>query len=218
MFENYIQLLGKIDAFVAGVTQKHPGSFRCGPGCAKCCVDGITVWRVEADHIKEYVNRLGAGGPFERRVNSPTTVACDARRRGAGETPASEASSRSEKGSAAPSHDSCIFLDGKNLCTIYEARPVVCRLWGAPLMIPAGREGEWGMRDHTSAERERGTLTCCDLNFQENLKLEELPIEDAINVETAIRTLAAINHVYCEERGLDPEARIDLPAIHQLDS
>lgn len=80
-------------------------------------------------------------------------------------------------------------------------------------MIPAGRESEWGMRDSISSDAETGTLTCCDLNFQGDLKLEDLPIADAVNVETVITTLAAINHVYCKERGLDPSARVTLSSL-----
>jgi hypothetical protein len=172
MFKNYQQLLEKIDSFVSVVIAKHPDSFRCGPGCAKCCVGGITVWRVEADHIA--------------------------------------ASNARKARNASNAGDACAFLNDEGLCTIYEARPVVCRLWGAPLMIPAGREPEWGIRDHTSDPRERGTLTCCDLNFRKDLNLQDLQIGDAINVETVIRTLAAINHVYCKENGLDPEERTPL--------
>ena len=77
-------------------------------------------------------------------------------------------------------------------------------------MIPAGREGEWGIRDHTSDPRDRGTITCCDLNFRDGFKLEDLSIGDAINVETVIRTLAAVNHVYCKENGFGPEERTPL--------
>ena len=175
MFKNYLQLLDKIDNFVADVMAKHAGSFKCGPGCAKCCVAGITVWRVEVDNIRENLNRS------ESRVTSH----------------------ESRK-------DGCNFLTEGNLCAIYEARPIVCRLWGAPLAIPAGLESEWGIRDHETSKTDAGTLTCCDLNFQGDLKLEDLPIADAINVETVIRTLAAINHVYCKENGLDPEERIPL--------
>lgn len=171
MFDNYKNLLKRIDDFVAGVMAKHPGAFKCGPGCAKCCVSGITVWRVEADHI---------------------------------------AASQASQAGQASQADRCCFLDDKNHCTIYEARPVVCRLWGAPLMIPAGRESEWGIRDHASDTRKGGTLTCCDLNFQGDLKLQDLQIGDAINVETVIKLLAAINHVYCREKGFDPEERTSL--------
>ena len=52
-FGNYIRLLEKIDAFTAEIRDKHPLSFNCGPGCSTCCVGGITVWRVEFDHIRE---------------------------------------------------------------------------------------------------------------------------------------------------------------------
>lgn len=32
----------------------------CKPGCAACCVDGLTVWQVEADAIAAYVRRPNA--------------------------------------------------------------------------------------------------------------------------------------------------------------
>ena len=90
---------------------------------------------------------------------------------------------------------------------------MVCRLWGAPLMIPAGCEGEWGIRDHRLHKTDIGTLTCCDLNFEKGPQLDELPPSDAINVETVIKLLAAINHVYCRGAGLDPEQRTPLEKI-----
>lgn len=178
MFDNYKNLLEKIDAFVAGVMQKHHSSFKCAPTCSKCCVSGIKVWRVEADHIRKRFSLL------ESRVTN------DESRKNA-----------------------CCFLNEKNLCAIYEARPMVCRLWGAPLMIPKGREGEWGIRDNATRTRDTGTLICCDLNFRDNLRFEDLPQADALSVDIAVTTLAAINHVYCTENGFDAAERIALSAL-----
>jgi hypothetical protein len=90
---------------------------------------------------------------------------------------------------------------------------VVCRLWGAPLLIPSGYEGEWGLREHTSSSRDAGALICCNLNFREGIRLEALPSTAILNVDIAIKTLAAINHVYCAENGFDPMERIALASL-----
>ncbi|MFA4974862.1 MAG: YkgJ family cysteine cluster protein [bacterium] len=171
MFKDYIKLLDKIDSFTEGVRKRHPESFECAPGCSGCCVAGITVWRVEADHIRK------CAGPLGERT-------------------------------ASASGDRCSRLNDEGLCSIYQARPAVCRLWGAALLIPKGREGEWGLRPSSTAHASEGAITCCSLNFREGVKLSELPSSDLINAETAVSTLAAINHVYCKAMGLDPTERL----------
>jgi len=178
MFANYRKLLNKIDSFVAGVMVRHPASFKCAPGCSKCCVAGITVWRVEADHIQEYLSSL------DKRVMSS-------------------------------SGDRCAFLDDEGRCSIYQARPVVCRIWGAPLLIPAGSESDWAIRDHTVSGEKEGLVISCDLNFTGIELIEELPDTELLNTKTAITALAAVNHVYCRENGLDPEERIPLGHLTQ---
>ncbi len=173
MFKNYIKLLDRIDSFTTGVRKRHPDSFKCAPGCSRCCVAGITVWRVEADHIRKCAGLPGAGA-------------------------------------ASASGDRCSRLNDEGLCSIYRARPAVCRLWGAPLLIPKGREGEWGLRPSSTAHASEGAITCCSLNFQEDAELAKLPPVDIINAETAVSTLAAINHVYCKTLGFDPMERLTI--------
>lgn len=99
---NYLHLLAKIDRFATAVRQRHPQAFACQPGCADCCVAGITVWRVERDHIGQFVRAK----PVETRSVRPST-----------------SSGRAE---------GCPFLDADRRCAIYDRRPVVCRLWGMP--------------------------------------------------------------------------------------
>ncbi len=180
MFHNYEQLIEKIDRFGEALRRKYPHSLACRAGCAGCCVAGIRVWRVEFDHIRQ--THLDKGG----MTKSSTT--CAAR---------------------------CAWQDGNDRCTIYDVRPIVCRLWGLPLFIPEGKISEW-----TSSTIDRsvlakgagaeGTLTCCELNFTSAPALEALPLSDAVNVELVIQTLAAINHVYCKGKGLDPAERLSI--------
>ncbi|MBN1282776.1 MAG: YkgJ family cysteine cluster protein [Proteobacteria bacterium] len=235
-FDNYIQLLDKIDAFAAGVMARHPASFRCGPGCSKCCVAGITMWRVEADHIKGYIESPEFDIPSSLRlahvppgpvVGSPPFAAspqqsrspCTPRERllaSNGGPPIRrhpEAQENRRSQGLSNSGDQCTYLNEQGLCSIYPVRPAVCRLWGAPLLIPAGREAEWGIRASSSAPSGRGTIVSCDLNFTGSPSLAELAKKDILNVETALTALAAINHLYCRAVGADPEERTPLSSI-----
>ena len=184
-FENYRQLLAKIDHFAARAREKYFRALTCAPGCARCCVAGIHVWRVEYDHICRSVIARSAS---DEAIPAPL--------------PSRDHTSR------------CTHLDADSRCSIYDVRPVVCRLWGLPIFIPAGRVAEWtGAAPSTEQQCPEGTLTCCELNFTASPTLEALPLADALNAETVIQTLAAINHVYCKDHGLDPTERLSLDTI-----
>ncbi len=195
-FGNYIRLLEKIDAFTAEIRDKHPLSFNCGPGCSACCVGGITVWRVEFDHI------------IERFQKSEVRITDHLPAGQAGGSPATKSSAGGRI-----TNNSCLFLDENGHCAIYDSRPVVCRLWGTPLMIPVGHEHEWGIHSRASSQSAKGTLICCDQNFARGRSLEELSLADAINSQTVIQALAAINHVYCKKQDLDPTARYAISEV-----
>ncbi|MEA2465284.1 MAG: uncharacterized protein QOJ98_3031, partial [Acidobacteriota bacterium] len=49
------ELHAEIDTRAAALAAVHTGKLECRRGCFGCCVDGITVFEVEADRI-----RLGA--------------------------------------------------------------------------------------------------------------------------------------------------------------
>ena len=107
----------------------------------------------------------------------------------------------------------CPFLDENKRCTIYDARPIVCRLWGSPLFYnDANNEDGKLSAPKNRIERNDGILTCCSLNFKGNPNLDELAQSDALNVEIVLQTLAAINHVYCKQNDLDPTERLLLAA------
>jgi Fe-S-cluster containining protein len=51
-----------LDRLVKRLVEKHAGRLRCGSGCSMCCVDGVTVFEVEAKNIRHhYPDLLGSG-------------------------------------------------------------------------------------------------------------------------------------------------------------
>jgi hypothetical protein len=55
-------LHGAIDRAVAPLLARHADRLRCGRGCASCCRDDITVFRVEADTIEAHYSELLESG------------------------------------------------------------------------------------------------------------------------------------------------------------
>lgn len=47
-----------LDLRVRRLSELHEGRLRCAKGCSTCCVDGITVFEVEADNIRRRNHEL----------------------------------------------------------------------------------------------------------------------------------------------------------------
>lgn len=59
-----LELHGGIDDVADALAQYHGARLRCARGCSSCCVDGITVFEVEADRIRaNHADLLDRGTP-----------------------------------------------------------------------------------------------------------------------------------------------------------
>jgi hypothetical protein len=60
-----IELLHReIDELALDIAARHAGRLRCAPGCHQCCVDGISVFEIEAALIlKHHPDLLRSGSP-----------------------------------------------------------------------------------------------------------------------------------------------------------
>jgi Fe-S-cluster containining protein len=119
--------------FFDKIYAKHSASMKCSAGCSKCCFTDISVFEVEADRIREWFTAL----PPEERQQIAKLWAIPV------------------------VLGACSFLID-NKCTIYEARPVICRTQGAPLFLQS-----------------ENVLDYCPLNFEK----EDPPKEDWLNLE-----------------------------------
>ncbi|MDP8223897.1 MAG: YkgJ family cysteine cluster protein [Candidatus Lernaella stagnicola] len=58
------ELHAQVDRTAAGIVERLPRSLKCGPGCASCCQDDLTVFAVEALRIRrEFPDVLKGGVP-----------------------------------------------------------------------------------------------------------------------------------------------------------
>ena len=54
----------EVDARAAELAGRHAGRLRCGRGCSACCLDGLTVFEVEAERIRRaHAELLSDGEP-----------------------------------------------------------------------------------------------------------------------------------------------------------
>jgi Fe-S-cluster containining protein len=114
------ELTAKVDGFFARVADRHGTDMQCQTGCSDCCHVRLTVTAVEAAAIRAHAAAL------------PHSV----RRQLVGGAPRREAETVSPPDTASDNRDAhCAALDAGGRCTIYEARPLVCRSHGVPIRM-----------------------------------------------------------------------------------
>lgn len=128
-----ITLQENASGFFDKIHEKHKSQMECKKGCSKCCQTDISVFEIEADRMRDWFLAL----PLEERERLQTLW----------KTPHQETY--------------CSFLY-QDQCTVYEARPLICRTQGLPLYLST-----------------ENLLDYCPLNFKEG----DPPKEDWLNLE-----------------------------------
>lgn len=136
-------LQDNVSQFFDRFFEKHHSHMRCGQGCSSCCQSGLTVFPVEAERILNWWSELDLTS--RERIKAQWTRALS--------EPSGGASSK------------CVFLS-EDSCSIYKARPVVCRSQGLPLKISVEKQSA----EDDVAESE---LSLCELNFTEHGSIPE---------------------------------------------
>ena len=142
---NKLQLIRELQAnasrFFESFYARHGRHMQCSLGCSKCCREGLTVFPVEAQSIFGWFEELS---PKEKLDLGLSWSALDEER---------------ENGTG------CVFLRG-NACSIYQVRPLVCRVQGLPLLLK--RAGDFDDLIENDVE-----LSLCELNFQDSTALPD---------------------------------------------
>jgi len=169
-YERYQCLKARVDAFGQAIRQRYPTQITCHAGCDGCCYQQFTVFPVEAHHLAQAV----------------TALATEARQR---------LLARLQKNDPWHIIDTptpCVLLE-HGRCSLYEHRPLICRIHGFPVASTMIERPDGGQRD------------CCPLNFTD-VSLQDIVPQAIYNLDLVNQTLAAINHLFVQEHQL-PDQR-----------
>lgn len=161
-FEAYTQLLRDLDQLCQALSSKHAAHLSCQAGCSGCCLPGLSVFPVEAYALHSALLTL----PPKQKQDVLLQALQAQTEEGLPHCP--------------------LLLE--NLCSVYAARPVICRTHGLPVHF----------QDSEAVEGEV-FLDVCPLNFTASGSLESLNLSDTLDLERINMRLAAINHVFCRD-------------------
>lgn len=136
-FERYEAIRADVDAVFTKFENEMGDLVKCGKGCSDCCYALFDVTLVEAMYINAKFNEKFSGleraaildraDKADRQIYKLKRKVYKASQAG---SPANEIMLE-----VAKARVRCPMLDDNDLCSIYEERPITCRLYGVPTAI-----------------------------------------------------------------------------------
>jgi Fe-S-cluster containining protein len=136
-FERYEAVIAEVDAVFSKFETDMPDLVKCGKGCSDCCYALFDISLVEAMYIQNKFNEkfsglerstiMGRADKADRQIHKLKRSVFKASQQG---RPAPEIMMMVSKARVR-----CPMLSDDNLCSIYENRPITCRLYGVPTAI-----------------------------------------------------------------------------------
>lgn len=153
MNEYLKQLHQKISEHHQRVEKNYPQGMTCKNGCSRCCYVDLSVFTVEAQYIRDWFSGLESSKKTDIAELWKKEV-------------------RTQENFFGKTVEACPFLKDES-CTIYEARPVICRTQGLPLKFTEDNEP---------------AVDACPLNFEN----DELEFEDCLDLDRLNLILATL--------------------------
>lgn len=139
-FEKYEKLVAASDAAFERVKQAHAECVKCKEGCADCCHAVFDLTLIEALYINDRFKQKFKGiakTELEEKANRADRHMAKIKRRAQDELRAGrpEAEILTD---LARERVRCPLLNTRDLCGLYEYRPLTCRFYGVPTAIGGG--------------------------------------------------------------------------------
>ena len=111
----YTRLVQQVDAMFVQALKRYGSLMACGPGCADCCQQDLSLLALELHPLLEAVAELD--DPERKQVMQAARAIQDGQRQ------------------------ACALLDEQGHCRVHPHRPLICRSHGLALLMRSG-EGE----------------------------------------------------------------------------
>jgi len=152
-FEKYEKLVAASDAAFERVKKAHAECVKCREGCADCCHAVFDLTLIEALYINDRFKQKFKGitkTELEEKANRADRLMAKIKRRAQDDLLAGRPEAEI-LADLARERVRCPLLNTKDLCELYDFRPLTCRFYGIPTAIGGGghtcglsgfREGE----------------------------------------------------------------------------
>jgi hypothetical protein len=177
----YRQLVEQVDRLAARLASRYARHLACRAGCSGCCHHHLSVFPVEADAAREAIEALPPEirAVVERQAREIT-------RREADDQPVA-----------------CPLLV-EDRCSIYEARPLICRTQGLPLLIQIeGGDGE-------------PEVDFCPLNFTAPDAIDDLDEDHLVPLDELNLKLALVNMQHCRQQGIPDQESVERRKMSEI--
>ena len=171
VLERYEEHVSAVDSEFSRVYQVFAERMQCRRGCSMCCSQTFSISLLEAAYISRAVKAMPETERTRLRAAARKYVAAAKTLLAGVESDESEAITP-RPGVRLP----CPALDG-DACSIYGARPIICRKWGIPIFNP----------------RKPAELQACELNFKPG---------EAVDMEGILEPQIALLEEWVELKGL----------------
>lgn len=156
IIQGYREHARAVDSEFLREAEVFKGRIQCGRGCSMCCSQMFSISTIEAAYISSAVKAMPEADRARLRAAANDYLARAKTMTGPAQNSDGEQSITPRPGLRLP----CPALR-EDACSIYEARPLICRKWGVPIFNP----------------KKPSELQACELNFHPG---EEIDVDEII--------------------------------------
>jgi Fe-S-cluster containining protein len=152
-FKKYEELVAAAEEAFNRIKKDHPQCVKCELGCADCCHALFDLTLIEALYINQKFQDAYKGNKRKallERANRADRQTYKIKRR-AGKMLKEGRTDEEILEKIAAESVRCALLNDKNLCDLYDFRPITCRLYGVPTAI-GGQGHTCGLSDFLPGE------------------------------------------------------------------
>ncbi len=135
-FEKYEKLASQADRVFERVKKQYPACVNCKKGCTDCCYALFDLTLVEALYLNhKFKAAFGANPDMMEKANKADRAVFRLKKRALREMKDNKKDEVAILYEMGRERIRCPLLNERELCSLYEYRPITCRLYGIPTAI-----------------------------------------------------------------------------------